>query len=65
MSQGDFLRALGIELRVEALSRGAGPGQARDIAAAVRRLTDPAEMGEHFKVLGLASPGLDSLAGFP
>ena len=63
--QGDFLKALGIELRAETLRQGASPDQAGDIAAAVHRLTDPAAMGDHFKVLGLTSPGLDSLAGFP
>ena len=65
VSQGEFLQALGIELRAETLRHDASPDQARDIAAGVHRLTDPSEMGEHFKVLGLASPGLDSLAGFP
>ncbi|RMD65231.1 MAG: class I SAM-dependent methyltransferase, partial [Alphaproteobacteria bacterium] len=63
--QGDFLRALGLEARAAALSRRATPAQARDIAAAVRRLADPAEMGRVFKVLALAHRDLGTPAGFP
>jgi len=63
VEQGRFLNALGIELRAAQLSESA-PGAAAAIAAARRRLTDPAEMGDLFKALALTSPGLTGLAGF-
>lgn len=56
--QGDFLKRLGIVERADMLSR-ANPGQAPAIAAALRRLTDSAEMGELFKAFVAASPGLE------
>lgn len=63
-NQGDFLKALGIELRAAKLSQGASPDQARALGSAIERLTAPDQMGEHFKVLGLTSPHLGALAGF-
>ncbi len=64
LPQGRFLERLGIGQRAEALSATASPEQAREIAAALRRLTDPAEMGEAFKVLAIAHPGRGPMAGF-
>ncbi len=64
LPQGRFLEGLGIVQRAEALARGATPDQARDIAAALRRLTDPAEMGEAFKALAISHPELGPPAGF-
>jgi SAM-dependent MidA family methyltransferase len=55
--QGVFLRRLGIAERADALSR-ANPGEAAAIAAALHRLTDPGAMGELFKVLCAAKPGM-------
>ena len=63
VAQGDFLKALGIELRAAKLSQGASPDQARALGSAIERLIAPDQMGEHFKVLGLASPALGALAG--
>ncbi|GAB4394167.1 MAG: SAM-dependent methyltransferase [Kiloniellaceae bacterium] len=63
VGQGAFLEALGIELRAAQLAQSA-PAAAGAIAAARRRLTDPAEMGDLFKVLALTSPELDAPAGF-
>lgn len=63
VTQGAFLRALGLELRAAQLS-AAAPGAAESIAAAQRRLTDAAEMGELFKALALTSPDLGPPAGF-
>ncbi|MEO3428478.1 SAM-dependent methyltransferase [Pelagibius sp. CAU 1746] len=54
--QGDFLGALGIELRAAQLA-AAAPRAAEAIGAARKRLTDPAEMGGLFKTLALTSPG--------
>ena len=62
--QGRFLAALGIDARATALSVSATPRQAASIEAARRRLTDPAEMGAHFKALALTGPGLGAPAGF-
>ena len=58
VTQGDFLKALGIELRAEQLMRAAGPERAAVIASELRRLTDSQDMGRLFKVLCVAAPGL-------
>jgi NADH dehydrogenase [ubiquinone] 1 alpha subcomplex assembly factor 7 len=63
-SQGDFLRALGIEIRAETLIRNAGSAaMADDIAAARDRLIGADTMGTLFKVLGLAAEATPPLAG--
>jgi NADH dehydrogenase [ubiquinone] 1 alpha subcomplex assembly factor 7 len=64
VSQGDFLTALGAELRLAALLRRAAPGQRPALEAALRRLIDAAEMGTLFKALAVTSPGLPAPAGF-
>jgi len=56
-TQADFLKRLGLAERAKALST-ANPDSAADIAVAVKRLTAPDQMGELFKVLCAASPGL-------
>ena len=58
VGQGDWLKALGIETRAEALIRSAkaqGVSPAT-IARAVRRLIAPGEMGDLFKVIVLMHP---------
>lgn len=63
-TQGDFLRALGIEARAEALARRATPEQAAGVAAALARLTQGGEgMGDLFHVLAVAHPDLPALPG--
>lgn len=62
--QGLFLERLGIAERAEALRRSATPRQAEAVASAQARLTEAAQMGELFKALALAAPGLEPLAGF-
>lgn len=57
VTQGAFLRALGIELRAEHLIRSA-PTKAADLSAGCRRLIDGAEMGTLFKVIALTHPDL-------
>jgi NADH dehydrogenase [ubiquinone] 1 alpha subcomplex assembly factor 7 len=64
ISQGRFLTALGAALRLAALCARAAPSQRRSLESGVRRLLDPGEMGELFKVVALVSPGLPSPAGF-
>lgn len=58
VGQGDWLKALGIETRADALIRSAkaqGVSPAT-IASAVRRLIAPGEMGDLFKVIILMHP---------
>lgn len=62
--QGDFLRALGIDQRAQALMNAA-PERATEIAAARDRLTADDQMGTLFKTLCISAPGLDAPAGFP
>ncbi len=64
ITQGRFLTALGAGLRLEALSARATPAQRQSLESGVRRLLDPVEMGELFKVMALVSPGLAAPAGF-
>jgi len=62
--QGEFLMALGAEARMQALIK-AEPDRAGEIHEGVRKLVDPAEMGERFKVICISSPGTDAPLGFP
>lgn len=56
VTQGSFLTALGIGLRAERLRAAGASGI--DLAMAVERLAGAGAMGDLFKVLALASPGL-------
>jgi NADH dehydrogenase [ubiquinone] 1 alpha subcomplex assembly factor 7 len=64
VTQGDFLRRLGIAARAARLKQDAAPQQAADIDAALARLTAGEKMGELFKVLAIAHSGLATLPGF-
>ncbi len=61
--QGLFLKALGIETRVNQLMT-ANPAQADAIAAAAMRIAAPDDMGTRFNVVCLSSPGLVAPVGF-
>ena len=61
--QGEWLEAIGIGPRAEALARSA-PERAEEIAVARRRLTSRQEMGILFKVMALVSPSWPEPAGF-
>jgi len=65
VTQGAFLRALGIDARTRALA-AAAPEREAEIAAARARLVDatPEAMGGLFKVLGLRHPASPALPGF-
>jgi SAM-dependent MidA family methyltransferase len=63
VEQGQFLRALGIDQRAQALSL-ARPDQAAKLARQMERLTGEAQMGALFKVVGLWSNGLPTPPGF-
>jgi NADH dehydrogenase [ubiquinone] 1 alpha subcomplex assembly factor 7 len=55
--QGVFLERLGITQRAQALAAGlSGPALDAHVAAH-RRLTHPADMGDHFKVIGIYPDG--------
>ena len=62
-TQGDWLTAMGIGLRAQALIT-ASPERAKDIAAAHHRLVQPEAMGELFKVLAISARDWPRGAGF-
>jgi SAM-dependent MidA family methyltransferase len=61
--QADFLAALGLAQRTEALAR-ANPDLAEDLHEAARRLTASSEMGLLFKAMALCHPQLPDPPGF-
>jgi NADH dehydrogenase [ubiquinone] 1 alpha subcomplex assembly factor 7 len=63
VTQGHFLRALGIEMRAETLGN-ANPGHAERLKRELSRLTDAEQMGTLFKVICISSPNLPTPAGF-
>jgi SAM-dependent MidA family methyltransferase len=63
VTQSEWLERLGIRARAEALAR-AHPNRREEIEATRRRLCDPGEMGELFKVLAIHSPKWPQPAGF-
>jgi SAM-dependent MidA family methyltransferase len=63
LTQGAFLRAMGIEARAEALKQNADVSAAADIDAALARLTHCDQMGNLFKVC--AAGGRDMRPPYP
>ncbi len=63
VTQGRWLRALGIEARADALTAFA-PEHAAAIHAAKERLIGEGQMGALFKIMGLAAPTWPDGAGF-
>ena len=63
ITQSQFLRSLGIELRANALAQ-ANPQHAQRLEREVHRLTGADQMGVLFKVICLSSPELPPPAGF-
>jgi NADH dehydrogenase [ubiquinone] 1 alpha subcomplex assembly factor 7 len=64
VNQGWFLSALGAGPRLAMLIAQAAPSQRQALESGLRRLLDPSEMGDLFKVVALVSPGLPPPAGF-
>jgi NADH dehydrogenase [ubiquinone] 1 alpha subcomplex assembly factor 7 len=64
VTQAEFLGSLGIMERASRLI-AANPEKANDIETGIARLMAPNGMGTRFKVLGVRSPGLPPLPGFP
>lgn len=63
VGQGEWLRALGIEARIEALA-ARSPERREELERARDRLIAPDQMGVLFKVLALVAPGWRDPAGF-
>ena len=65
VTQGDFLKRLGVEARAATLTAKATPEAAAEVESALKRLTDSGRggMGSMFKVVGISRPDLISLAG--
>ncbi len=63
VSQGQFLRALGIEARAEALA-GFAPQHRDTLVRALHRLTGDDEMGTLFKVMALSGADWPEAVGF-
>ena len=63
VSQSQYLLALGAEARLNQLAKR-HPDNATDLYQGVRKLVDPADMGERFQVLCLTSEGLTNPAAF-
>jgi NADH dehydrogenase [ubiquinone] 1 alpha subcomplex assembly factor 7 len=66
VSQGEFLKRLGIETRAARLMAKASPDVAEDITVALKRLVGGGRggMGSMFKVLAISDPNLPRLTGF-
>lgn len=64
ITQGEFLRNLGIESRAQQLESIATPRQKEDIREALERLTTDEEMGTLFKVLAIIDPEQPKPEGF-
>ena len=64
VEQGAWLKALGIDLRADALSRAA-PDRGPEIGAARDRLVEPDAMGSLFKVMALTAMDWPEPAAFP
>ena len=64
VTQRQFLSALGIQARLEALVKKASQTQAAVLQSGVRRLIEPTEMGTLFKAVALAAPDVEALPGF-
>ena len=65
VTQGEFLKLLGVETRAVTLMAKATPEVSADISAALKRLTDSGRggMGSMFKVLAVSEPNLTMVAG--
>jgi NADH dehydrogenase [ubiquinone] 1 alpha subcomplex assembly factor 7 len=64
VSQGGFLRALGIEVRAQMLKFGVSDEQAEQIESGLNRLIDTEQMGILFKVIALCDDPKITPAGF-
>jgi len=65
VTQGDFLKRIGIETRAMTLMAKASPEISEDISSALKRLVGGGRsgMGTMFKVLGVSAPNIPALPG--
>ncbi|KIZ43675.1 MULTISPECIES: SAM-dependent methyltransferase [Rhodopseudomonas] len=65
VTQGEFLKRLGIETRALTLMAKASNEVSEDINGALKRLTDSGRggMGSMFKVIGISDPAIETLVG--
>ena len=64
VTQGAFLKRLGIDLRAEILARNTTKRATNSIAAAHHRLVDNDQMGDLFKVIALTNHNIEAPPGF-
>ena len=64
IEQGSFLKALGLEARIDVLARGADPDARESLRTGYERLTAPEQMGTLFKVMGITAAEGPEPAGF-
>ena len=64
VSQGDFLQAIGIAQRTEAVAKIANAKTRRGLAAAINRLVSSQQMGSTFKVAMMLPSGTGLPPGF-
>ena len=63
-TQGEFLRRMGAELRLEMLLRQANPEQKAKLISGLERLISPQAMGDLFKVIAITSDHRMDVPGF-
>jgi len=64
VTQGAFLRQMGIDARYGALVAGANPTQAEELKSGYQRLIDPKEMGTTYKVMSIMNAKIGHPFGF-
>ena len=57
MTQGKFLKAMGLDMRLQRLSKKLVGREAEEFVAGAARLADDAQMGQLFKVMSVAQAG--------
>lgn len=65
ITQAEFLKAMGIELRTWQLKLKAGLEEAHELDDALTRLTDAHAMGSLFKAFAFVAPSVQDVPGFP
>ncbi len=58
MTQGDFLRAMGLDIRASALAKKLSGPELADFLSGIKRIADDNQMGQLFKVLAVTQTGM-------
>jgi len=64
VSQGNFLRSMGAEVRLNMLLKHAEGEQRKNLIAGLERLVSPQAMGELFQVIAVTNDYIDDMPGF-